>query len=67
MNHLRFTDKASCAATCRIGVAFMLLLLALVIFPKISRAADDATEGKQYLRSAAPAATLWIATRKART
>ncbi len=47
MNHLRFTDKASCAATCRIGVAFMLLLLALVIFPKISRAADDATEGKQ--------------------
>ena len=25
----------------------MLLLLALVIFPKISRAADDAAEGKQ--------------------
>jgi cytochrome c len=43
MNHLRFTDKASCAA----AVALMLLLLALVVFPKISRAADDAEQGKQ--------------------
>jgi cytochrome c2 len=47
MNHLRFTDKASCAAACRIGVAALLLLLALVNFPKISRAADDAAQGKQ--------------------
>ena len=47
MNHLRFMDKASCAAACRIGVALMLLLLALVIFPKISLAADDAAQGKQ--------------------
>ena len=45
----------------------MLLLLALIDPPKISRAADDATEGKQVFEKRAPAATLWNATRSART
>ena len=32
---------------CRLGVPLVLLLLALVVFPKISRAAEEAEPGKQ--------------------
>jgi cytochrome c len=47
MNCKRLTDKSDSPAACLTGVAIVLLLLALVVFPKISSAAEEAVQGKQ--------------------
>jgi len=43
----RLTNKVNDSLARPAGVAIVLLLLALVVFPKISRAAEDADQGKQ--------------------
>jgi cytochrome c2 len=43
----RLMNKVSDSVVRPAGVAIVLLLLALVVFPKISRAAEDADQGKQ--------------------
>ncbi len=47
MKYLRSMKKAGCPIARRAGIPLALLLLALVVFPKISRAADEADQGKQ--------------------
>lgn len=47
MNHSLLTSEASGAIVRRLGVPLILLTLGLVVFPKISRANDDAEMGKQ--------------------
>jgi cytochrome c len=47
MNHSLLTSEASGAIVRRLGVPVVLLTLGLVVFPKISRANDDAELGKQ--------------------
>jgi cytochrome c len=42
----RFTNQASCSVVSLAGIA-MVLLLAFVVFPKISGAEDEADRGKQ--------------------
>jgi cytochrome c len=43
----RAVNRASDSAACRFGVALGLLLLALIVFPKIGGAQQDASQGKQ--------------------
>jgi cytochrome c len=43
----RLMNKLNDSAARPAGIAIVLLLLALVVFPKISRAAEDADQGKQ--------------------
>ena len=43
----RLTNKVNDSLARPAGVAIVLLLLALVVFPKISRAAEEADQGKQ--------------------
>jgi cytochrome c len=43
----RLMNKVNDSVARPTGVAIVLLLLALVVFPKISRAAEDADQGKQ--------------------
>jgi len=43
----RFMNKVNDSLARPAGVAIVLLLLALVVFPKISRAAEEADQGKQ--------------------
>jgi cytochrome c len=43
----RLMNKVNDSVVRPAGVAIVLLLLALVVFPKISRAAEDADQGKQ--------------------
>lgn len=47
MKRTYLSNEASCSVACRLGVALALLLLALVVFPKISRAQQGQEEGKQ--------------------
>jgi cytochrome c len=47
MKRLHLLDHASCSAAAHLAVAWVLLLLALVVFPRISRAAQDTGAGKQ--------------------
>ncbi len=47
MNYLRAIKKASYPAARLAGIPLALLLLALVVFPRISRAAEEAEQGKQ--------------------
>jgi cytochrome c2 len=47
MNHVRFTNCAGYPVVRSAGVLLVLSLLALVVFPKISRAAEEAGQGKQ--------------------
>lgn len=47
MNYLRSIKKACYPVARLAGIPLALLLLALVVFPKISRAAGDAGQGKQ--------------------
>jgi cytochrome c len=47
MNNLRLTREASGTVSLRLGVPLVLLTLALVVFPKISRATQEEDRGKQ--------------------
>jgi cytochrome c len=47
MNHLGLTSEASGAIASRLGAPLVLLTLALVVFPKISAANENAEMGKQ--------------------
>lgn len=47
MNCLRSIKQAGYPAARLAGIPLALLLLALVVFPKISRAAEEADQGKQ--------------------
>jgi cytochrome c len=47
MKYVRLINKVGYSAACRFGVALMLLLLALVVFPKISRATEASEQGEQ--------------------
>lgn len=47
MNRTHLTGKAKNPTTRLVGVAAVLLLLALVVFPKISRAAEEGNQEKQ--------------------
>ena len=47
MKHTHLINGAIYSVACRVGVVLVLLLLALVVFPKISRAQQGADVGKQ--------------------
>ena len=47
MNYKRLTNKSESPVARLTGAAIVLLLLALVVFPKISSAAEEADLGKQ--------------------
>jgi len=47
MKHAHSVSKAAHSAASPLGAAAALLLLSLVVFPKISRAAEEADQGKQ--------------------
>jgi len=47
MKHMHLINEAIYSVACRVGVVLVLLLLALVVFPKISRAQQGADQGKQ--------------------
>jgi cytochrome c len=47
MKHTHLINVAVCSVASRVGVVLVLLLLALVVFPKISRAQQGAEQGKQ--------------------
>lgn len=47
MNQSRFTRYAGRVLVARVGIPIILLTLALVVFPKISQASEDAERGKQ--------------------